>query len=307
MYPIAFVTTCKGRLHHIKQTLPSLVAEAPAEIILVDYGCPDNTGDWVEENFPTVKVVRLQDDPGFCLPRARNIGAAHSSAPWLCFIDADIRVKSGWLEWMHKHLKPHFFYRASRENGKQLQEIAGTVICARSDFTAVGGYDEAFRGWGGEDIDLYARLTLHGSARPEYYPHQFVEPINHADAERTTFHSIKNIQIQSLINSCYVKAKTYLLSHGVRDIPFETRQQMLATISDHLKQFPSRPATFAIRLPANNLGMPDGQRLDLALEIAKRRRYAVFGARRTHVRNLAGSGKGPLAGLLGRLRGWLGR
>lgn len=286
MCPIAFVTTCKGRLHHIKQTLPALIAQAPAEIILVDYGCPDNTADWVEEYYPTVKVVRITDDPGFCLPRARNQGAAHASAPWLCFIDADIQVKEGWLTWLQENLQDGYFYRASRENGKQLQEIAGTFICARSDFDAIGGYDEAFRGWGGEDIDLYARLPLQGHVQPAYYPHQFVEPINHADDERTTFHPIKNIQIQSLINSCYVKAKTHLLLNGVRDIPFATRQLMLTTISEHLKQYSAQPKTFAIRLQADNLSMLDGQRRNLSLEVAKRRRYVLFGARKTCVRIL---------------------
>ena len=80
---IAFITTCKGRLKHIQQTLPTMVAENPYEIILVDYGCPQGTGDWAESNYPSVKVVRVNDDPGFCAARARNIGAGHSTAPWL--------------------------------------------------------------------------------------------------------------------------------------------------------------------------------------------------------------------------------
>lgn len=286
MYPVAFVTTCKGRLHHIKQTLPTIIAESPAEIILVDYGCPDNTGGWVEENHPGVKVIRIDDDPGFCLPRARNIGAAHSTAPWLCFIDADIRVKSGWLDWMRQHLDDRSFYRASLDEGRQLQEIAGTFLCTRAAFTAAGGYDEVFRGWGGEDIDLYARLPHQGDASPAYYPNQFVEPIAHADEERTTFHTIKNISIQGLINSCYVKVKAHLYSYGIREIPLATRQQLLNGISDTLKHHAERPTTFAIQLQAPGLVTADGQRLDLQLEISKRRRYGFFGARKSQVRVL---------------------
>lgn len=33
----------------------------------------------------------------------------------------------------------------------------------RNDFMAVNGYDEFFEGWGGEDIDLCARLTRYGN------------------------------------------------------------------------------------------------------------------------------------------------
>jgi len=73
MHEFAFVTTCKGRLHHLQQTLPLIAAQAPDEIVVVDYGCPQNSGDWVEAHFPGVKVVRTTDDPGFCLPRALDL------------------------------------------------------------------------------------------------------------------------------------------------------------------------------------------------------------------------------------------
>jgi glycosyltransferase involved in cell wall biosynthesis len=93
MKSIAFVTTSKGRLNHIKETLPLMAAQNPDEIIVVDYGCPDGTGDWVEANFPVVKVVRIDDDPGFCVSRARNRGAAKSACDLICFIDADIKLR----------------------------------------------------------------------------------------------------------------------------------------------------------------------------------------------------------------------
>lgn len=291
MVPVAFVTTCKGRLHHVKQTLSTLVAESPAEIILVDYGCPDNTAAWVEQHFPSVKVVRVNDDTGFCLPRARNIGAAHATSPWLCFIDADIQVQQGWLEWMQQHLRDGHFYRASLAEGQQLQEIAGTFLCPREAFLEIGGYDEVFRGWGGEDIDLYARLPDEAGVKHAYYPHDFVRPISHANTERTTFHAIKNISIQGLINGCYVKAKSHLRSHGINQTPLETRQQLMNDISANLQHHERPPATFVIRLQARNLINRAGQVVDLPLEIAKRRRYGFFGARKTIVRVLSRSAK----------------
>ncbi|UVE18086.1 glycosyltransferase family 2 protein [Pseudomonas sp. LS44] len=305
MYPIAFITTCKGRLHHIKQTLATIAAESPAEIILVDYACPDNTGDWVEENFPEVKVIRVNDDPGFCLPRARNIGAANSSAPWLCFIDADIRISSGWLEWMQQNLNTDCFYLVGPAADKQLEEAAGTVICTRAAFEGVGGYDEVFRGWGGEDTDLYTRLAERVNARAEHYPAQFVNPISHADDERTTFHAIKNVKLQSLINRCYIRTKAHLYTNGVRDIPFETRQHLLQTISDSLTHSPSPPKTFTIRLHASNLVTGDGKRLDLLIEVTRRRRFGFFGPRQTSVRTLSqadlhGAGDHPRKPLTGQ-------
>jgi len=286
MFPITFVTTCKGRLHHVKQTLPVIVAADPGEVILVDYGCPDNTGDWVEANLPSVKVIRVTDDPGFCLPRARNTGAAHATSTWICFIDADIIVQDGWLEWMQENLQPHHFYRADPGEGLANLETYGTVICSREDFNAVNGYDEVFRGWGGEDDDLYHRLSFLNANAQKRYPNHFVEAISHDDAERTVFHSIKNVKTQSFINDCYMRVKEYLRSQGVHDIPFETRQQLFNSLSDTLKQYATRPKLFSTQVKADNLTNIDGEHLDLLLEVARRRRYGLFGTRYTSVRTL---------------------
>ena len=88
---ITFVTTCRGRLRHLRETLPTFVRQPDAAVVVVDYSCPEACGDWVEANFPHVEVVRSPDSPRFELSRARNLGAARVRSPWICFIDADTR------------------------------------------------------------------------------------------------------------------------------------------------------------------------------------------------------------------------
>jgi glycosyltransferase involved in cell wall biosynthesis len=229
MTDLAFVTTCKGRLHHIQQTLPLLVAESPAEIVVVDYGCPQGVGEWVASNYPEVTVVRVDDDPGFCLPRARNLGAQETSANWLCFIDADVKVVPGWVQWMAENLDPRCFYRASMVNGERIKDTWGTVLCTREAFADVGGYDEAFRGWGGEDDDLYERLKLLGY-RELAYPAQFVDAIRHDDAERTLFHDIKDKELHFFVNRFYAEAKLDLMKIIGRELPLADRQSMMNRI-----------------------------------------------------------------------------
>jgi len=143
MQKISLVTVSKGRLHHIKQTLPLMVAQGADEVIVVDYGCPDKTGDWVEANFPDTQVVRVDDDPGFCTGRARNLGAQQASGDWFAFVDADIKTGPGWVSWMRDNVQPGHFYLAAQTPGKRDPDIFGTVVCARADFEAIGGYDEA--------------------------------------------------------------------------------------------------------------------------------------------------------------------
>ena len=235
MTDIAFVTTCKGRLHHLRETLPLIVAEQPAEIVVVDYACPDGAGDWVESHHPSVRVVRVTEDPGFCLPRARNFGARHSRSPWIVFIDADVKIRPGWVEWMQRGLTPAGFYRAATEDGRTDREAYGTIICPRQGFETVGGYDEAFRGWGGEDDDFYDQLRLSGFAQ-RTYPHRFVQPIRHSDAERTRFQSVQDVNHFALVNSVYRQIKIQLMyfSEGGGQLALDRRLSLMAGIKDRL-------------------------------------------------------------------------
>ena len=66
---ISVITTCKGRMHHLEEALPTWLAQEGGnyEIIVVDYGDPDKSADYVEElNDPRVRAVRHEAE-GFNL------------------------------------------------------------------------------------------------------------------------------------------------------------------------------------------------------------------------------------------------
>jgi hypothetical protein len=228
---ICFVTVCKGRLHHLKETLPRLVAQVPDEIVVVDYDCPQRAGDWVEANFPNVKVIRVTDDPWFCLARARNIGARNSTQPWICFIDADVKVAPGFLDWLQVNLSEKSFYRPEIVDKSTQRETWGTFVCPRPAFARVEGYDEIFKGWGGEDDDLYYRLNLAGFAE-QFFPRDLVEAISHDDAARVVFHPVKSKDLQVMLNIFYKASKRQLLAFtGKRtELSIETRRNLDKTI-----------------------------------------------------------------------------
>lgn len=207
--PISAIVTCKGRLAHLRQTLPALARALPgAQVILVDYDCPERCGDWAEANVPGVTVVRVQDRPTFNIAKARNLGAAASTAPWLLFTDADVLFTA-----------PIWHALASRlQAGTYLLTdprppiLFGTVVMARADFEAVGGYDEVFEGWGTEDTELLHRLQTHG-VRPGAFDASAVVGIDHPDADRTVFHSLDK-DINWTINEVYAAAKDDLTRMG---------------------------------------------------------------------------------------------
>ncbi len=224
---IAIITICKGRLDHLKQTLPLMLDQAADELVVVDYGCPQGTGDWVEKNHPQCKVVRVTDDQNFSASRARNIGAAATTAKWLCCLDADILVRPGWLDWLRPRLhNENTYFRANKLNSSRLLESYGMACVSHSAFDSIGGYDEAFRGWGVEDDDFFIRLKS-GGFREDEYPFYFIGNIPHEDDRRTQFHEIKDKEISRRAGIFYLEAKKTLAKVLSHDLTLAEREQLM--------------------------------------------------------------------------------
>jgi glycosyltransferase involved in cell wall biosynthesis len=177
---LSVITTCKNRLPHLKQTLPLMLQQPSAEVIVVDYGCEQGTAAWVKEHYPAAKLVEVKDDPVFSIAKARNAGAKIASHEFLCFVDADVFVHLELGEWLELNRNPNGFYvyPVQKEH-----ELNGFVIVAREHFSKIGGYDEAFWGWGGEDKDLYERLAWIGLSKSQV-PQGALSPISHGDELR---------------------------------------------------------------------------------------------------------------------------
>jgi predicted SAM-dependent methyltransferase len=199
---IAFVVTCKGRLHHLRQSLPLLAKQPDSECIVVDYDCPDHAHLWVAAHFPEVRVIRVEGAPVFNVSHARNLGAQAAIAPWLCFIDADILVAEDFAASLTPKLREGVFFRPQ----PLLREQCGTHLCPRADFERIGGYDEVLAGWGSEDNDIYHRLESHG-CRQAPFPGSLISSLTHGDEERTRFHEIRNMWINQRINAIYLQIK----------------------------------------------------------------------------------------------------
>jgi glycosyltransferase involved in cell wall biosynthesis len=176
----SIIVTCKNRLHHLRQTLPTFASQSDVEVIVVDYGCTQGTEQWVQENFPAATVVAVRDDPVFNLSRARNTGATKAQGRFLLFVDADIKINSDLGSWAVKNARDNSYYLEPESN---TANTVGTMLCAKADFDRVGGYDEAFRGWGFEDRDIYFRFWLAGIANREFDKGS-LEAIPHDNSER---------------------------------------------------------------------------------------------------------------------------
>jgi len=145
---------------------------------VVDYSCPDRSGEWVEEHAPQAQVVRIDGQKYFNLSAARNAGAHAGKAPWIFFLDVDKQLDEKLITDIRPRLESGSFY--SFETANIHSNLAGSCICSRLDFEQIGGYDDIFQGWGWEDIDLYLRLK-HKGLRHQALPGDFIAEIEHSE------------------------------------------------------------------------------------------------------------------------------
>jgi glycosyltransferase involved in cell wall biosynthesis len=221
---VSVVTTCKSRLAHLGLSLPRMLALPDVEVVVVDYGCPQGAADWVSREHPQARVVRVDDDPGFRIARARNLGAAAARGDWLLFLDADTLPSAGLIDALAPAIADGAFATAA----PRIQELWGALLVRREAFEAVGGYDEAFEGWGSEDEDIGERLAEAGVPHA-LFPADLLQGLKHDNAQRVAHHEIKDIYANNCINFVYRTAKRDLGRLGA-PLPLDERRRLYAEV-----------------------------------------------------------------------------
>ena len=90
------VVNWNGRVH-LNKCLSSLLTQTytPQDIILVDNGSTDGSADYVEAQFPSVKVMRLPVNTGFAA--ANNLAIRQSSGAHVALLNNDAYAEPDWL------------------------------------------------------------------------------------------------------------------------------------------------------------------------------------------------------------------
>lgn len=181
----SIIIPIKGRLVQLQRTLVASIPQKQAEVVVVDYECPEKTGEWVRKKHPTVTVVGVDGREQFSLTRARNLGAAAALGEWLIFLDADILLNAVVAERLAEIVTPGRFYLATpRDDG-----FAGFLIVECDAFRRVGGYDPRYVGYGIEDDDLLMALTTAGLTGVTLPAAEIGTHLPHPDTDRVRFYS----------------------------------------------------------------------------------------------------------------------
>lgn len=186
-----------GRLQQLRISLPTF----PKPAVVVDYSCPDACGDWAEKG-DGVTVERIPGEEHFHKTRALNVGAARAiamGAEWLFFLDSDTVVLPGFAPWVSDRLAEGKCMIVSPGEGKD--GLVGLLVVSVPDFLRAGGYDESYRGWGVEDMDMRLRLRLLAGCGFEKIPDGLLVPMPHGNEMRTRHYSVKNRWISRAVNA----------------------------------------------------------------------------------------------------------
>ncbi len=224
---VSFVIPHRGRerLPLLRATILSILAQVdvPVECIVVEQ---DHHQQLRERDLPrgTRLLHRLHptDPAAWHFSWAFNEGTRAARADILVFHDGDILVPAGyareivrWLDqgWDAVYLQRILFCMNStdtqslctsgvlsarwtpervRQNWK-----GGTRAVRRSCFEAVGGFDESFTDWGGEDVELFDRLLAFRVYRYGYLP--FVHVWHPPQAAKNDARRQENL---SRLNNC---------------------------------------------------------------------------------------------------------
>lgn len=91
----------------LKDCLSSLVKQSfiGFEIILVDNNSTDNSLVYVKENFPQIRIIKLNKNFGFA--KAINEGVKATSSKYVVFLNNDTNVDKNWLKSLVECAKSH--------------------------------------------------------------------------------------------------------------------------------------------------------------------------------------------------------
>jgi GT2 family glycosyltransferase len=84
-------------IHHLKRCLPTVLNQryGEYEVLLVDNGSTDGSAEYVEREFPQVRVIRNSANLGYA--GANNVGFKHGSGEYLAVLNPDTEVEAHWL------------------------------------------------------------------------------------------------------------------------------------------------------------------------------------------------------------------
>jgi hypothetical protein len=195
---VSFLIGHRGvaRLPHLLLTLRTIAAQrdAAVECIVIEQSVERE----VESALPPwVRYIHQRAEPGAPYARARtfNEAARAARAPLLVLHDNDMLVPARYAAELAAKvragdevldLKRFIFYLTAEDTARAMETGSvppdarsetvienlrgGSIAITQEAYESIGGFDETFVGWGGEDVELWERAETRRANRFGYLP-----------------------------------------------------------------------------------------------------------------------------------------
>lgn len=183
-----FTVNWNGR-HWLEKFLLSLKKQSypDLEVLIVDNASTDDSINFVEKNYPAVRIIKNKQN--FGLAKATNIGVKASKGKYVLFINNDTWFESDFVEKLFNFYKNNdytavapiekrykgkkgflcnttidltgspAFYVPTYARPDKIFYLTVAFLCSKEDFITTGGMDNDFFMYY-EDVDWFWRLTL---------------------------------------------------------------------------------------------------------------------------------------------------
>ena len=224
---ISFITVCMGRLHHLKQTLPRNIedtADIDREFIILNYNSKDRMNEYLWNHFQKeikeglIKLYHTSTPRYFRTSHSRNMASKQATGDILLILDCDNFLVEGFSEWVIEAFTENIDSVCSHRSDR-INSVGGKIAISSDNFIKMRGYNEKFKGWGFEDVDLIIRAIEFDGLTPKRIPVEFMEAILHTNEERFT-----NYEDDSVTDEIkYEEGCEIIKYHGITQKEFQAK------------------------------------------------------------------------------------
>lgn len=207
---ISLCTVVMNRKEHLLKTLKHNLKVANKiggiDINIIDYNSSDNLVEelkknkWFTEaaNKGVVHLYHNEKAKEYHRTLPKNTIHFLAKGQYVVNIDADNYVTEPYIEFCLNAIehKKNFFIRPGFAGG----DSYGRILCKKSDFEDLGGYDLSFENYGFEDANLVQRLKLLGLEQIQIPAHVCANNIKHSDALRIKNEKVKSVSVSDRDN-----------------------------------------------------------------------------------------------------------
>lgn len=193
-----------GRLEHLQQTLPQNLLgnlntdDVEVEFVVLNYGDKDGMHEWmttdsqIQEEIEAGRIVYARtEQPVFRMAHAKNMAHRLASGDVVCNVDADNFTGKGFAAALADFFErePNTIINPAystlrKHTDTDRHGVFGRIAMTRQNYELLGGYDESYEGWGGEDTNLTRRARMHGILYKRFEAEDYLHVIPHGDDVR---------------------------------------------------------------------------------------------------------------------------